>query len=52
MSTDAQDRRSFVATYDDGEYVVLVDRRNPRAWLRSDVSIPREDVERDRIAPV
>lgn len=38
--------------YEDDEYVVLCDRENPNAWIRTDTVVSAKAVERDQIAPI
>lgn len=39
-----------IVTYEDGESVVLCDRENPKAWIRSDAFVTGESAEGDQTA--
>lgn len=45
MTSDSD--RGAIA-YENGDYLVVVDRGNPQAWIRSDVTVDAEDYERER----
>ena len=51
MSEMAPDDAEKTVAYEDGGDIVICDRKNPNAWIRSDTVVAPDEVERKQASP-
>lgn len=51
MTEMAPDDERTTVAYEDGDDIVICDRKNPNAWIRSDTVVDPGKIERKQASP-